>query len=453
MTAILKILTGTQEGAEVRLTTGQSYKIGGDFSADIALLDSMVAPNQGTILAQENGVQFTVQATGCYLGEEALAVGRTIDLPYYAVLTIGGTRLAVGQAGESWPTLNWTPLQDLQALPQPDAEEPAETAAADDATAEDAAAAAAADKKDRRSATGYAWLVILVILVILLALGAGAVFWKLSAPPVDMRSALHAHQLERLQKMATKYRLTLTKETLTGNLHEAATRREVETFVYTYFPHIRPDLTDDETIGNSVKQVLHGLESQNVVVEKVQERVAFVTGIAPSAEKWKEDLAILKRDVPKMLDCKGKVIFADETLIRLRNVLRLDRAFANVAVVWEKNQFVFSGIITEGSRESFLQMLQEVAKLVPKNVQMLNAVKWRSYTPAGTVAVASTPRVVGGIGDMPVTGIILQPFTCIQLNDGSKVTEGGTINGYIVEKIAPDQVVFRSGSRTEIWRP
>jgi type III secretion system YscD/HrpQ family protein len=453
---ILKILTGPQEGAEVELTAGRSATVGSGFQCDIALVDAMLAPEQGTFVVQEAGVQFTATADGVHLGEEPVAAGKTVEVPLYTALTLGGTRVALGKPGETWPPITWPELSALkpaEVVPTTPEEEPS----AEPAEGVPAPAAeeppAPTEKSARGRATRYLVWALLALVVLLLALGVGCVFWRFSAPPRDIAKVLKAQRREQLEKLMETHGLTLKDGVLAGNLKEARTRLDIERFVYTEFPgEIQPELTDDQTLRESLSQVLEGLGSGLIVVDGVTDCRATVHGLVPTKEVWANDLEHIRQDVPKLKEVRAKfVVCVDETLIRMRNVLRLFPAFGNVAVSWKNNQFVFEGVVEEGSRKDFLEMLTEVGKNLPRNAVLVNAVKWRVASPSA--AVAGTPGAAPDVDGLPITGVIFQPFTCLQLKDGTRVFEGGAIGDFLVEKITPDEVIFRQGGRKVTWRP
>ena len=461
---ILKILTGPQEGAEVELTAGRSATIGSGFQCDIALVDAMLASEQGTFLVQESGVQFTAAADGVHLGEEPVAAGSTVEVPLYTALTLGGTRVALGAAGETWPAITWPELSALKppepvpAAPEtPDGQDEAADVPPTEAASEGEPPPAAEEEKAEEPPLWRAYVErylvwgILALVVLILALGVGCVFWCYSAPPRDIETVLKARRREALEKLMAAHGLTLQDGVLSGNLKEARVRLDIERFVYTEFPgEIQPDLTDDQTLRESLAQVLEGLGSGLIVVDGVVDRNATVHGIVPSKEVWENDLAHIRQDVPKLKEVRAKfVVCVDETLIRMRNVLRLFPAFGNVAVSWKNNQFVFEGVVAEGSRKDFLEMLTEVGKNLPRNAVLVNAVKWRVAAPTAAGAIPGA----SGVDGLPITGVIFQPFTCLQMQDGTRVFEGGAIGDFSVEKITPDEVVFRQGSNRVTWRP
>ena len=53
----------------------------------------------------------------------------------------------------------------------------------------------------------------------------------------------------------------------------------------------------------------------------------------------------------------------------------------------------------------------------------------------------------------PVSGIILMPYPCLLLRDGSRASEGATVGEFRVEKIEADKVTLKRGEETVTWKP
>ena len=53
----------------------------------------------------------------------------------------------------------------------------------------------------------------------------------------------------------------------------------------------------------------------------------------------------------------------------------------------------------------------------------------------------------------PVAGVILMPYPCLVLRDGSRVAVGSVVEDFKVEKIEADKVTLKRGEETVIWKP
>lgn len=467
MSLLLKILAGSQEGAEILLPPGKSLCLGSSLECDVVLVDALCASRQAQLAISEDGetVTVTALANGVAVGDKTLAENESAPLPAAVVMTLGGCRLAVGSAQEPWQQLQWPGMMDLAAARN----QQSDNAPVATETAEEEKSAAVApqpptesdnaqEKKDSRKSSrrgGWVLLVVLLVLLgILLAIGTGAAFWVIGAPPPDLSQQQQEQTQQQLQSWIDRNGLTLQGNSLTGNMPSAAERRRLEIFVYTHFPEIRPELTDDETLLASLEQVLHGLEGEGIQIEKVAAGKAQVYGIANSAEAWQADLEAIRRDVPKLRAIDGQVVFVDESLGRLTRVLRLNPHFKNVAVSWEDRRFVFKGVVSEESRELFAATLKEMGKYLPKNVQLLNTVKYQRRTATAAAPQAPGVEAPSDDGSLPVRGILFQPYSCIVLEDGSRVFEGGSIGDYVVRKITVDEVRLQRPDGSEFsWRP
>ena len=53
----------------------------------------------------------------------------------------------------------------------------------------------------------------------------------------------------------------------------------------------------------------------------------------------------------------------------------------------------------------------------------------------------------------PVAGVILMPYPCLVLRDGSRAAEGSMVGEFKVEKIEADKVTLKRGEETVTWKP
>lgn len=102
MNALVKILSGVQNGAELVLVPGE-YRLGSGDDADIVLADAAVRPCHATVMIAEDG--WTVRPEGdAGLRLDGETVEGPVSVAPFQVLTLGGTHVAFGPEGP-WPSL------------------------------------------------------------------------------------------------------------------------------------------------------------------------------------------------------------------------------------------------------------------------------------------------------------------------------------------------------------
>lgn len=498
MSWILKILQGPNEGAEIELADGRVTRIGGADSCDIVLFDSMLAKEALDIDCKGQRVSITPLSDGCFLGERLLAAKQTEALPPCTVLSLGGSRLCVGPSDEPWPEVTWPDLEKLRISALPPLTEAEILAIADKARA-DAEAKVAAEQAEKAALEASKprkpkwqlfreWLVLtcrqygaillhgvgLILMVaglLLLMLAAGWQVYLLSTPPVDGAGVVKQIREDNFDTLVKQFALQLNQKgenlMLAGNLTKRNDRLRLSAAAYVAHPHIKLDLSDDETLGSSISELLFGLTEGGVILDSARNRTAKVVGMTVSKESWKEIQAILRADIPMLELLESDVIFADEMMQRFRHALKTVGLTA-VQIRVEKNQFIFFGHVEEARKEDMLTVLREVGKMMPSNVAVINSVRWTENVPVPVEEPAARVQVKqdewrpvaqksGEVAserlNLPISGIMVTPFRCLVLSDGSRCSEGGAVNGYIVENIKEDEVTLRRGGQTFTWRP
>ena len=64
-----------------------------------------------------------------------------------------------------------------------------------------------------------------------------------------------------------------------------------------------------------------------------------------------------------------------------------------------------------------------------------------------------TVLIGGGLSSL-VCGILLQPYPCLVLQNGQRLSEGAEVGGYKIVSIAPDRIRVRRDEEEEIeWTP
>ena len=182
---------------------------------------------------------------------------------------------------------------------------------------------------------------------------------------------------------------------LRGNLLHRTERLELTAKAYNAFPGIELDLSDDESLRNSSEELLHMVTEDKVKVVEAANRHLALAGTLDGPVALRRMLEAIQADVPfaESVDCSQVVLPAVA-------------AAATPAVAESEPE---SGVAPS-----------PVAPVLPK---------------------------------LPVVGVLMTPYPCLVMRDGSRVLEGTDFHGFIVSKITADTVLLRQGDITLEWKP
>ena len=379
------------------------------------LLKIVQGPNAGAEIALVEGVRVTLgSADSCDIvladptlpGEacaiEASADGVVLTPPGAApesmeplrVRSFGSTALAVGPADAPWGPLNW----EAPAVAEPPAEagearpESAPPADADSATPD--STKGAEPEKDG-----------LLLFLLLLAFAA----WKLlprflhasGTQPESGDGSVSEAPASGLLVLAERYGLTVIETNGTtlarGDFGTRAKRLAATAELYEAQPGIVLDLADRETLLASSADLLAAATDGALEIRDVTNRVAVLAGRAADPAALRAALDALRADVPRLAGVDTAAV-------------TLDSPFAPTPAGAAANP--------DGK------------------------------APSRTVAARpAQPR-------LPLCGILLQPYPCLVLQNGQRLSEGAEVGGYKIVSIAPDRITVRRGEEEELeWTP
>ena len=467
MPKILKILTGPQEGAELELDVGIALRIGTDDSNDIVLVDAM-APAQALELVMEgDDVSVMAAAERLFAGDAALPVGEKTALPDYTILTIGSTRCAVGDADKPWPPLRWIPLDVLLAektQPKEDekTEEPKQPEQEEAPLSREQVEKLDELQSQKRAKRGRGFAMISWLLLILIC-AAGMWFtgrhvWNLAAPKnaetVEISENAHKTRLEKLREKAEALNLTLEEDEdgnltrISGNVPKTSQRTSIEQIVKYDCPNVVCEMTDDETLARSVKELVWGLTEGRLKLVDLKDRTAKLMGMTNSEEEWKTIVDNIRHDVPRLATVESDVVYADVMAAKLREALS-KTGFHDVRVEILPGELQFVGYAPKESSQTFVKLVEEAVKYFPENARLSNLVKWKEEN---MVVDGETP-VAPKVRQLPITGIVVHPYPCVILADGQRLGKGSMVGGYTIDDISLTEVSLSKEDEKLTWRP
>ena len=419
MNYLLKIVQGANAGAEIALADG-TVTFGSSDSCDIVLADSSLAAEAFAIETTDTGVSL-----------KELPDGEAKKIDLYTLFSFGNSSFAVGENGAAWPELKSPeppPSPELSAAdtetdgsdstppsssdtppstdgePRPGTEEPRPTEG---------------KRSSRRSCLGC--LLVLLLLLVFFAIGYflalryGRV-WEsvpfvreeLDTPAAekDPPAAESEHPADTLAAWAATNGVAVSEKdgetVLYGNFAKRADRLNFAQDAYERDANLILDLSDDETLKAGVEEVLFVITEGRTKLEVATNRVVKLAGRARSRDELLQTVATICTDV-------NRVRVVDDTAV----------------------------VCDDGKRTD-----------APTRYQALSSQAARKHP-----FVTPAPKPGMPEPKCPVAGVILMPYPCLVLRDGSRAAEGSMVGEFKVEKIEADKVTLKRGEETVTWKP
>ena len=419
MNYLLKIVQGANAGAEIALAEG-TVTFGSADSCDIVLADSSMAAEAFAIETTDSGVSL-----------KELPDGEAKKIDLYTLFSFGNSSFAVGENGAAWPELK-----------SPEPPPPPEQPAADtDTDGSDSTPPSSSDtppstdgeprpgteeprptegkRSSRRSCLGC--LLVLLLLLVFFAIGYflalryGRV-WEsvpfvreeLDTPAAekDTPAAEGEPSADTLAAWAATNGVAVSEKdgetVLYGNFAKRADRLNFAQDAYERDANLILDLSDDETLKAGVEEVLFVITEGRTKLEVATNRVVKLTGRARSRDELLHTVAAICTDV-------NRVRVVDDTAV----------------------------VCDDGKRTES-----------PTRYQALSTQAARKHP-----FVTPAPKPGMPEPKCPVAGVILMPYPCLVLRDGSRAAEGSMVGEFKVEKIEADKVTLKRGEETVTWKP
>lgn len=393
------------KGAEVALVNGMRVKVGSAPECDIVIADTTLSEVAFELDVSDSGVTLVT------------ADGETRPLTAFEIADSGTTAIAVGPADEPWREL----VRPAPVESEPSESEPPESA--EPASAEEPAVAAAEpetpseEEPAHRRGRFFGVLSVLVTLFLLVILA--WLFWRCRpavrsvfdkvvemcrGPVVTVES--EASRIARvnlaLAEIAKENALTLGERDgaplLTGNLRRRTERLAIRALALAADPHVKFDLTDDETLRSSADALLFACTDGSLKSVAATNRRVTVTGYAPNAQALEKAIRALNADV--------------------KGIESLDT----------------SSVVVGG--------------LPPSAVAGSAFANDRGGVPASAATPVLKPR-----REYPIAGILTSPYPCVVMRDGLRLVAGAQIGSAVLVEIEADRLVLKEGDHVFEWRP
>ena len=442
MNYLLKIVRGAQAGAEIALAEG-SVTFGSSDACDIVLADASLPAEAFVLETSDAGVSLKELPDG-----EA----KTLDL--YTLFTFGNSSFAVGENGVAWPEVK----EPAPAAAEPAADGSGETplppeggsqlvATADEASSPPgegrASARQSSEAQDspprRRRGLGCLFVLLLVVLFFavgyFLALRYGR-FWEKSFgesgvspavatscdPPAEGGTPSQGESSASLADWAAEHGVAVSdrdgETVLAGNFTNRTERLVFAQDAYARDRNLVLDLSDDETLKAGVEEVLFALSEGRVKLETATNRVVKLVGRARSRMELLQTVAAICTDV-------NRVRVVDDTAV----------------------------VCDDGQRTKVPTRYQAISPQAVRHHPFVVPAAAPAAAPAVPLAPLPAAKPSPSEPNCPVAGIILMPYPCLVMRDGTRAAVGAFVGEFKVEKIEADKVTLKRGEETVTWKP
>ena len=402
MNYLLKIVQGANAGAEIALAEGV-VTFGSSDACDIVLADSSMPAEA-----------FALETTDAGVSLKPLPDGEAKKVEPYTTFAFGGSVFAVGENGVAWPELK-SP-ETAAPAPEPEVQPEASAPVPEPAAVPPPAEPKAEDEPPAKRRRGLGCLLVLLLVLLffvagyILALlygrfweGRGIAFFDGGGDAPETEEVQPAVGIE--DWAATNGVALLEKDgekVLSGNFAKRADRLAFAQDALVRDAELKLDLSDDETLKSGVEEVLFVLTEGRTKLDVATNRVGKLSGRARSREELLQTVAAICTDV-------NRVRIVDDTSVVCDDGLKTD-APTRYQALSEK----------AAKRHPFMTPPAKPGMPAPK---------------------------------CPVAGVILMPYPCLVLRDGSRAAEGAMVGEFKVEKIEADKVTLKRGGETITWKP
>ena len=364
---VLRVLSGANAGAEMRLTQGE-WLIGSGPEADITFAEPALAAAHLRILVGASGVRMVALAPGVPAGPDALAPGSELDLATLAPVRIGETCFAVGPSGSDWASVSTarapSPGPVAGEVPEAKAKGKAPKPKAAAPTAADAPAAARPPTAGDAPPPGAPpprrrlWRRLALAVAVLAAIGAGVwaaytrgVFEHRVAVPGPPEPAPDPAQTANAVIRALNFQRSVTatahgdgRVAVSGRLQTEDQARHLAAELRRVGVHAELAVATDATIVDLAVTILRGY-GVDAAVSVSGPGVVSVRGYGPGGTDVDAALARLRTDVQGVSSVEDGIITPDRARATMETRLRAAGLARSLRVVAAEHKLTVSGLL------------------------------------------------------------------------------------------------------------
>lgn len=459
---ILKVLSGPHLGAEVRLPAGE-YRLGREDSCDIVLSDRSLAGEHALIAIAADGIRVQSLAGEVRVGQ-ALHDEAARLLPFFTVLGLGTTHVAVGPESATWPELVPPSLPvaaaavaatpgPVQAVAAPPPAVVAAVAVAADAGKEPPlpAVAGARPPLDRRRQVRR-WAARIASLLILLLIGAGFAANREGllaqraiepepAPPSETPLTPRETVMAMLREGGMGDSLDVVEDRrgrviVEGHVDTAAAQALVAERLKQAPEPVQLKIVAGDQMVATARDTLAAL-GYDLTVAYAGQGALRLAGYVPEASDLQRAVDIVQRDVAGLAGIRNEVVTDRSIFASLESAVREAGLGEAIKLRLETNKKITArgNLRTEqmpawtAIQANFDRDYGRYLEIVPQVTET------RRDQPLPGVQL--NVRAVG-FGDLPY----------VILGDGQKYLEGSLLtDGWTIQRIRPREIVLSKGGQ------
>lgn len=457
---ILKVLSGPHLGAEVQLAAGD-YRLGRDDSCDIVLSDRSLSGQHALFAISAEGVRVQNLAGEVRLDHQPHQDAARL-LPFFTVIGLGTTHVAVGPESATWPELV-PPSQPVAQAPQ--AVEPARSAAAPpaegavatpDPTAGEVVSAsppkvpAKPAAKDRRRNLRR-WAARVAALLLLLAMVGGFAANRdgllahraiepeveAAAEPPSPREMIIA--MLRQDGMAKGVQVTEDRRgrlVVEGHVDSTAEQDALTERLKQAPEPVQIRIVAGDQMVGMARDTLAAL-GYDLDVSYAGDGTLKLAGYVPEASDLQRAVDIVQRDVAGLGGIRNDVMTDRSILSGLEDRLRKANLGEAIRLRLEANKKITArGTVRAEDMPAWTAIQAEFDRDYGKYLEIVSQVT-ESRRDNALPGVQLNVRAVG-FGDLPY----------VILGDGQKYLEGSVLtDGWTIQRIRPKEVVLSKGGQ------
>lgn len=459
---ILRTFSGPNLGAEVMLPPG-TYIIGTDFSCDVVLSDSGMAPRHAALTVEKSRegrvprVHVKPLDAEIMFNDNALAA-EGLDIPPVTPWFLGLTCLAWNTPDAPRETL--IPRLPGQAPLVPAQTDP--TIFVGEGAEKNADVISGNDIGDTLSTPlPRRWPVWLMVLLILVAVAALAVDFRPEANRPETVTAKFRYELQQAGFSSLVVSTENDRITVSGSVLNEKERTRLWSMAQSLRCPVYIQVRVREDLAQAVTMKLNASGIFPEVILSGEDQTLHMAAYIKDIQTENAVFASLDKDLPGLPKIEKRIVHASRLKAMIEHAL--DHAqLQNIQVSMGVGRMELTDPSSIGNHEALQQVMKRIEKNL--NIPLVYTIISRDMSPADGSPV--TPLAPGGISpemrppspegftlaDLQITGVTLRPMRFIRLANGQRVFEGGMLpGGHVLENISLDTLALSKNGRTTTY--
>ena len=474
---VLKLLSGPQMGAEIRLGDGD-YLIGTDDDSDVVLQDDSVAPEHVLLRVRGEQALVEVKDRSAVIGKHGFSTGEQTEISLPSVIGLGTTYVALGPEGTDWlslalpDTLGQRPdSSPEEAPPDIDAEpEAPQETEVDDMVSE---LSKPPQPSGRRSSGPFIGALLisagmLTAAVLFLEFRQDLMDWlEGNTPPSQSTSGPSA--VERAQAILDKLGMDQVQLSarqdgtvvLQGYCDTQSAENSLMAALEQADIRTENHIWAGDELMQAIAETLSRLGAQALNYRYLGKGAISLEGYLGENLAEEELLVILRNDVPGISRIDAKVRTLADSVADLRHRVRGVGLDGLVAVEADGAMVLAEGILDPPQMALWQKTAQAFAGDTHGIPPLESRVKFRQIDIKASDDTGDTmPETIQPMqAEIPklklsVRGVVIGPDEpgFALLGNGAIVSEGDTLNGnYMIKKIEFNRIIVRNGSKEFVY--